>query len=165
MAKRKKSGSGGVVAALVIGVIALFAAIPKEVWLGAGMLAAIGFAVYLYSQSKKTQKIAEEPEPTKQASRSDPPAVPPPTMASARPAPRFVTDDAPISVAPTRTPASSGFNLPAAPKGFGAATWIPAGQSVNVSGSCQASCRMRLSNQAACRSASDSLVCGLSGLR
>ena len=32
-------------------------------------------------------------------------------------------------------------------------------------GSCQASCRMRLSNQAACRSASDSLVCRLSGLR
>ena len=32
-------------------------------------------------------------------------------------------------------------------------------------GSCQASCRMRLSNQAAFRSDSDSLVCGLSGLR
>ena len=32
-------------------------------------------------------------------------------------------------------------------------------------GSCQASCRMRLSNQAAFRSASDSLICGRSGLR
>lgn len=134
MAKRKKSGSGGVVAALVIGVIALFATIPKEVWLGVGMLAAIGFVVYLYSQSKKNQKIAEEPEPLKHASRSDAPTVPPPTRASARTAPRFVADDAPISVAPTQTPASSGFKLPAAPKGFGAASWIPVGQSVNVSG-------------------------------
>ena len=134
MGRRKKSSSGGVVAALVIGVIALFAAIPTEVWFGVAMLAAIGFVVYLYSQSKKTQRIAEEPERPKQASRSDAPTLPPPTRASARPAPRFVADDAPISVSPTQTPASSGFKLPAAPKGFGAASWIPAGQSVNVSG-------------------------------
>ena len=134
MAKRKKAGSGGVVAALVIGVIALFAAIPKEVWLGVGMLAAIGFVIYLYSQPKKTQKIAEEPAPPKQASRSETPALSPPTMESVWLAPRFVAGDAPIGVAPTQTPASSGFKLPAAPKGFGAASWIPAAQSVNVGG-------------------------------
>ena len=35
----------------------------------------------------------------------------------------------------------------------------------DTDGSCQASCRMKLSNQAAFRSASDSLICGRSGLR
>jgi uncharacterized tellurite resistance protein B-like protein len=134
MARRKKSGSGGVVTALVVGVIGLFAAIPKDVWLGVGILAAIVLVVYLYSQSKNTQKIAEELEPPKQASRSDALTVPQPTSATDRPAPRFIADDAPISVASTRTPASSGFKLQAAPKGFGAASWIPVSQSVNVSG-------------------------------
>lgn len=134
MARRKKSGSGGVVAALVIGAIALLAAIPKEVWIGVGVLAAIGVAIYLYSQSKKAQVVVEESEPPRQASRPTARVAPPPARPSAQAAPRFVADDTPVSVAPPPAPASSGFKLPAAPKGFGAATWVPAGQSVNVSG-------------------------------
>lgn len=65
VAKRKKSGSGGVIAALIIGVLALLAAIPREVWFGVGVLAAIGISFYLYSQSKNAPAVVEEPEPQK----------------------------------------------------------------------------------------------------
>lgn len=101
MARRKKSGSGGVVGALFIGAIVLLAAVPKEVWISVGVLAAFGIAFYLYSQSKKTQVVA---------------------------------DDIPVSAAPAPARASSGFKLPPAPRGFGVASWVPAGQTFEVSG-------------------------------
>jgi uncharacterized tellurite resistance protein B-like protein len=134
MARKKKSGSGGVVAALVIGAIALLAAVPKEVWIGVGVFAAIGIAVYLYSQSKKAPVALEEPEPQKPASRSAAPATQPAARALSAATRRFTGDDTPVSVGTLQAPASSGFKLPAAPTGLGAATWIPAGQAVSVSG-------------------------------
>lgn len=134
MPRKKKSSSGGVVAALVIGAIALLAAIPKEVWIGVGALAAIGIAAYMYSKSKKTPAALGEPESQRPSSRSAARVVQSPATASS-PAPRrFTADDKPVSVGASQAPASSGFKLPAAPTGFGAGTWTPAGQPVSVSG-------------------------------
>lgn len=135
MARKKKSDSGGVVAALVMGAIVLLAMIPKEVWIGVGVLAAIGIAVYLYGQSKKPSAVVvEEPEPPRQASRPDARVARESARSSPQSAPRLVSDDVPVSAGASSPPASSGFKLPSAPKSFGAASWVPAGQSVSVSG-------------------------------
>ncbi len=158
MARRKKSGPGGVVAVLVVGAIALLAGIPQEVWIGIGVIAAVGVAIYLYRQSKKAV-VVEEREPQRRASRvasRDAPAVARSLEATARvslppPAPkptqRFVPDDEPVSVAPTPptyrnplpaapapAPFVSNFKVSAAPKGYGAGRWLPPGETVSIAG-------------------------------
>jgi uncharacterized tellurite resistance protein B-like protein len=134
MARRRKSGSGGVVAAFVIGVIALLSAVPKEVWIGVGVIAAIAIAFYLYSQSNRTQAVVEEPEPQRQASQPAIRVAREPARTSVQQAPRLVADEVPVSAARAPASASSGFKLPPAPKGFGVASWVPAGQAVSVAG-------------------------------
>lgn len=47
---------------------------------------------------------------------------------------RFVEDSEPISATPASPPSRADFRIPPAPKGFGPATWIPCGQSVEVAG-------------------------------
>ena len=133
MARRKKSGSGGVIGALVLGALALLLAIPRDVWIAFAVLAAIGIGVYLYSRSKKATAAIERPEPQRQPAPAAP-VFQSSASPSARAAPRFVADETPVSVGPAQAPASGGFKLPTAPKGFGAATWVPAGQSVSVGG-------------------------------
>lgn len=133
MARRKGTGAGGVVAVIVLGALAMLMAIPKEVWIGAGVLAAIGFVAYLVSQSKKTRAVVEVPQAPRQvsrpAARSEAPAAMP---VGARAMPRFVPDDSLVDVA--RTPsAATAFKVPAAPKGLGVAAWVPVGQSVSIS--------------------------------
>lgn len=147
MARRKKSGSGGVLGALVIGAIALLAAIPKEVWIGAGVLAVIGIAIYMYGQSKKAQEVIEEPPPD--PNRSAPRSLETTTRTRQTPsgtrAPRYVEDAEPVSVGQSsgtyRTsspsapaPPVSNFRVPAAPKGYGVGRWIPPGESVSIAG-------------------------------
>ena len=66
MPRKKKSGSGGVIGAALIGAFALLAAIPKEVWIGAVVLTVIGGALYLYAKSNKKRvpepvNLREEP--------------------------------------------------------------------------------------------------------
>lgn len=149
MARRKKSGSGGVIGALVIGAIALLAAIPKEVWIGVAVLAVIGFAIYLYSQSRKAQDVIEEqpPEPARSAPRSLEAAARTRQAPTASRAPRYVDDDEPVSVgqpsgayrsslppAPAPAPSVSNFRVPAAPKGYGVGRWLPPGETVSIAG-------------------------------
>jgi uncharacterized tellurite resistance protein B-like protein len=136
MARRKKSGSGGVLGAVVIGALVLIASVPKEVWIWAGVLAVVGVAIYLYSQSKKSQAtaVAEQDEPIRRVSAApERSAALTPNRSSASAPSRFVEEGAPVSVAPAPATTSS-FRVPAAPKGFGAASWIPADQSVEVAG-------------------------------
>ena len=52
MARGKKSGSGGVIAAVVVGGLVLLASVPRDVWIGLGALTIVGFAVYLYVKAK-----------------------------------------------------------------------------------------------------------------
>lgn len=133
MARGRKSGPGGVLGAAVIGAIALLASVPKEVWIGAGLLLAVGIALYLYSASRKVSSSVDDA-----ADRNASAPVPdePRSAVRRRPATpaRFVEDDTPASVPAARSESTGGFRVPAAPKGFGTGTWIRAGQSVTVNG-------------------------------
>lgn len=59
MARRKKSGAGGGIGALFVGLLVLLAAIPREVWIGIGVLAAVGVGIYLYLKSKDNAQAAQ----------------------------------------------------------------------------------------------------------
>lgn len=142
MARRKKSGSGGVGAVLLVGAIGLLAAIPKEVWIGAGVLLVLGFAFYLYWKSKRSGAEVEEPvsAPRTTPRRSTPaaaaparPASPAPAAKAPQAAARLVADE-PVRVSPAPQPSPQSFKVPAPPKGYGAGAWVPAGQVVQVSG-------------------------------
>jgi len=130
MAKKKGSGAGGGLLVVIAAIVALVAAVPREVWIAAGVLAAICLVAYLYSQSKKNKAPDVQPETPRPHSLA---SAPSPRHAPAQSAARFSEDDAPVSVS-TRTTPESVFKIPSAPKGFGAGTWIPAGQAVNVGG-------------------------------
>lgn len=149
MARRKKSGAGGVGAVLLVGVVVLLANIPKEVWVGAGVLLVVGVVGYLYAKSKKSSvavPIEETRPPPRQATprvsrpvaqtpRVDP--TPSPSPAAAQQASpvtaRAVVTDTSVRVSPPPPPQQS-FRVPAPPRTFGAGAWIPAGQPVEVSG-------------------------------
>jgi uncharacterized tellurite resistance protein B-like protein len=135
MARGKKSGSPGVLAAVIISTIALLAAIPKEVWFGAGVVLAIGIAAYFYSRSRKSE--GANPANGREGVVS-PPTPPPRPVApmAARPVARasLSADGQPTPVrAPATAPAPS-YRIPPAPQGYGRANWIPAGQCVVVAG-------------------------------
>lgn len=76
-------------------------------------------------QEPEQQRLA--PQPTARAAASGA------RRGSAQAAPRFVADDTAVSV-PSGPASPAAFRVPPAPKGYGAATWVPAGQSVNVGG-------------------------------
>ena len=149
MGRRKKSSGQEalVMVALAVGaVVWVISQVPVEVWIGIGVLAVLALVGWLAQKFKKTstsQPIA--PAPTLEAKPEQPwPFATAPLAPSrtprAPPAPRHVDDDAPVSVASPTPKGSSvqGYTLPPAPKGVrkgqGVATWIPAGESVTVSG-------------------------------
>ena len=117
----------------MLGALALMLAIPRDVWIAIAVLTAIGIGLYLYSQSKKSAAAIEQPEPQRQPARASS-SFQNSASTSGRAAPRFVADETPVSVAPAQAPASGAYTLPTAPKGFGAAIWVPAGQPVSVGG-------------------------------
>lgn len=133
MARRKNNAGGGLVL-LVIGVAVLVSAIPKEVWVVAGVALLIGVAAYVYGKFKKSKVEAQVTPvlPSTHLTRlRDAVAAPALSRTSNYAAPRFV-DDEPVAATGRTEPQSSGFRLPSAPSGFGKATWLPAGQSTQV---------------------------------
>lgn len=133
MGRKKNSSAGSGVAVILIGAVALLAAIPKEVWIGAAVLAGIGIAVYLYSKSKSSQSPAVEEEVPSSASRQAATDYATARQASTSPLARTSAPVEPVSAA-ARRGEDSGFRVPAAPRGVGAATWIPLGQAIDVGG-------------------------------
>jgi tellurite resistance protein len=118
----KKSGGGGVGLVLLGGVVALLAAIPREVWIVIGIAVAIGVVLHLVNKNK-TSSQATPPAPD--ASAPIAPAKP-----GVRPAPAA---HEPVSVYeyPGNEPIH---RVPVAPAGFGNGSWIAPGNSVTVSG-------------------------------
>ncbi len=114
--------------ALLVIVVGIFAAVPKEVWIGLGVLAAIGVAIYLFNQNSSSSTTPDA-EPRAFAETSG--AVKGATRATVSTSSRR-TEDSPVSV--SNAPASSAYRVPPAPVGYGTAAWIPAGQSVTVAG-------------------------------
>ncbi|MDQ8031704.1 MAG: TerB N-terminal domain-containing protein [Bordetella sp.] len=137
MAKRKKSGAGGGIGAVALGLLVLLAAIPREVWIGVGVLAAIGLCIYLYLKFKGSaqQPPQEAPRPARAVPRpaSRTPVAPSPAL-NFHAASQRHDDQQPVPVAASLLPSAPSFRLPAAPKRFGPGTWIPAGETVEVAG-------------------------------
>ena len=164
MAKKSSSAGGGLLLIIVAAVV-LLSAIPKEVWIGAGVLALVGIAVYLYAKSKNAQPSATGYYMSSSESRPALTSAPVSSSVSAQAVARFadfdeaVSADAshgqsaflldePVSASASKSQAASildepvgaganqshttPFQIPAAPKGFGAASWVPPGQSVSV---------------------------------
>ena len=64
MARRRKSSSGGAAAVLFFGALVLLTSIPKEVWIGIGVVAAVGFLLYLLATKyKKSPSPVSVPRP------------------------------------------------------------------------------------------------------
>ena len=137
MARRKKSGAGGGIGAVVVGLLVLLVAIPREVWIGVGVLAAIGVGIYLYLKSKGSAQAAPQeaarPAPAVTRLESRAPVVPSPAVNS-RLASRLSDEQQPVPVTASPVPAAPSFRIPAAPKRFGPGAWIPAGETVEVGG-------------------------------
>ncbi len=112
MARRRRNRNSG--SLLLLGIVALGFAIPKEAWIGIGIAAAIGLAVYFGQKWKRTGASAE--------SVGD----------------KFVTryEDAsqPVNVQEgIHRSAEPEFAIPRRPDGFGMAKWLPLGQSIQIS--------------------------------
>jgi len=123
--------------AAVIGLLALFAAIPREMWIGIAVVVVIGVAIYFYRKSRGgTVDVSEgDGRPVHSALRAEDRAP----KASNRRAPpsavgRFADDDDPVSVAASPVSTSSSFRVPAAPSSYGEATWVSVGKDVTVAG-------------------------------
>jgi TerB N-terminal domain len=122
MAKKKKSGIEGI----VIGIGAFFlwsAAIPVNVWIGIGVVAAI----WLLVRSLKNSKLST-PEPKSVSIRVTQGSSAPKTFNFDSNSPK---EDS-FAHVPAVSPSSSGFSIPKAPSGHGEGVWYPSGVSVNV---------------------------------
>lgn len=138
MARRKKSGTGGGIGAVAVGLLVLLFAIPREVWIVVGVLAAIGVGIYIYRKSKGRAQDApqEAARPARAVSRpeSRPTPVASGLMASSRATSRCSDEQQPVLVAASPVSAAPSFRIPAAPKHFRSAVWIPVGEAVEVGG-------------------------------
>lgn len=136
---RKKSGSGGVIGVLAIGLLALISAIPREVWVGAGVLIAIGAAIYFYNKSKSSpvqntasdDGVAAHPAATVASTKIP---TSPAQSARGRTHQACASNDEPVVVRNVAAPSASLFRIPSAPPGFGKAKWVQSGEAVTVAG-------------------------------
>ena len=123
----KKSGGGGIGLVLIGGAIVFLASVPKEVWITLAVVGAIGAVLYFIAKSKKNAPEAPSPEETWK------PPAPSSSQSYSGAARTSSAAQEPVSV--SREPASEpGRRIPAAPAGYGSATWIRPGQSVTVAG-------------------------------
>ncbi|RKJ94547.1 tellurite resistance TerB family protein [Alicycliphilus denitrificans] len=128
----KKSGGGGIGLILLIGAIALLASIPKVVWITLAVVAAIGAAVYIFSQNKSKNK-KEKPWNSAPLLSG---VLPQASLAAESPktalAEREVSEgQEPVSVYRDAL-APRSHKVPTPPVGYGVATWIPRGQPVTI---------------------------------
>jgi len=109
---------------LLGGVLALLAAIPKEVWIILAIVAAVGAVLYFIGKSKKDASV---PIPKSHETWTAPP------WTQAGDGRASASAQEPVSVY-SGAQTQSRNRLPPAPAGYGAATWIPPGQSTKVAG-------------------------------
>lgn len=121
---RKKSGGGGggAIGAVALGVVALVATVPKEVWIGATVLGIIGFVIHLYLKSRKSSDTLAAADVATESIRSISRA---PVSSTYREA--FASTNRPDDT-------SSGFRIPTTPNELGTGRWIPPGQTVAIAG-------------------------------
>lgn len=146
MGRRKKSGgSEGVIGVIVLAVLALLASIPKEVWIGIGVLVAVGAIGYFYNKSQQqknarallaeAERLADESAQLRRQARAKQRSP----SANAQKASAFALNRGDVEFEPVSGSAApvvgaSSFRIPPATRGLGGATWVPVGESVEVAG-------------------------------
>ena len=152
----KRSSGGGLW--LFLGALVLIAAVPKEVWIGLGVLGGVGFAAYLVikhlnnkansaaidAEEFQTQhqptlaeltdggirsSLSPRTRTTRVASTSSP-STPSHSASASTPARTEEFYSAPV---PAQKSGSS-YAIPKAPSGFGDGRWVPPGENVIVAG-------------------------------
>lgn len=137
MARNKNNGIGGI--AVVIGLfVAAVTAIPKEFWVGLGVVAVAAVAIYFFAKNRGTADAAPDQDSTRSATQaSNRQSQAPAARTSFQPAQRTSrhprSDDSTVSVSASQS-ASASYRLPSAPSGYGQATWLKNGQSITVGG-------------------------------
>jgi len=142
--------------ALAVGALFILMSIPKQAWITVGLIALVGLAIYLYAKHKSSPA---SPQPKVNSPPLTYPLKPAPITANTKDAePAFMplghlplpsnapgpdtsplskkvveVEPVPVSMMPAQPPPSS-YRVPAAPSGYGQASWIPDGHCVNVSG-------------------------------
>lgn len=120
----KKKGSDSAIVWLAVGVIAILAAIPKELWIGFGVLGVIGAVVYFWSKKSPssrdatiTRKVQSQPQ------RKRPGAN------------KFAEEDRLVSIR-VRDNAyeENDYKIPSKPRDLGSSRWLRLGESVVVAG-------------------------------
>lgn len=159
--RKKKSGLSDAIGVLIIVLIGALMAIPKEFWIGLGLLVGTGAVVYFFGKAKKTsvRMEASTPEPAVEvvASRA---AEPTPLMDAqiqveqlrkVMDVPSPQPDSIPVgltrrSTLPPTTPVAVGarggesaasqteFRVPPTPPSFKTGAWVPPGATVQVAG-------------------------------
>lgn len=129
MARRRKGGSGTILGAATIGALALFASVPVEVWTVIAV-AVVGYVAYrVFKTSSNSEQYGGVDVPPSQSK--------PKGRVLKQQAQRFADQDEPVTLLSSRGSASHEpreYLVPAAPKGFGSATWVAPGLPVNVAG-------------------------------
>lgn len=147
---RRSSGAG---VWLFLGAIVLIMSVPREVWIGLGVIAAAGVAVYLIRmyQSRKPVQHAREPTLAELTSSAPPSFQAAPRHASssgassgtpaegtrsARPATGRAggTSDVFYAASVAAEGPATSYAVPKAPPGFGDGRWVPPGETVQVAG-------------------------------
>ena len=132
MAKKKSSGFGTLV---VVGlVIAVLTSVPKEVWIGLGVLALIAVAIYFYKESRQSQDEGGAQVPVqKKLMLKATDYLGKGGGAAARD--EGHGDSHPVSAGiHALSEGGSAFKIPGKPKGIGPAKWLNPNESVAVAG-------------------------------
>lgn len=136
MGRRKKNSLAEALGYAVLGLIAFVLAVPKEVWIGVGLLAVawIAFRVFGRSSAKSLPDSSAVGSTQAEGVRR--------TFAEAKSARasspassfRFIEHDAAVPVKLQDGSGEREYRIPPAPQGYGAGGWIPKEASVNVAG-------------------------------
>jgi tellurite resistance protein len=125
MARKRNGGAGGLWGAAAIGVLALLMSVPVQVWVVFGIGVVAYFAYRHYNPEAEREPATKPTQPHPRVRQS----------AAGTRTQGLVDDDEPvIAYRPDPADVSPNYLVPAAPKGFGNATWVRPGKPINVAG-------------------------------
>lgn len=138
MARRKSAGTGGGIGAVIVGLLVFLVAIPREIWIGSGIVAAICVGIYLFLKSKgaaqdTSQEVIHPLRPVVPHSKNWTP-VGPSSVISSREADGLSGEGELVPTVASPASAAPSFRIPSAPQRFGPAAWVPAATAVEVGG-------------------------------
>lgn len=125
MARKQNGGAGGLWGAAAIGFLALLMSVPVQVWVVFGIGVVAYFAYRHYNPEAEREPAPKPTQPHPRIRES---------AAGTRTQGLVDADEPVIAYRPDPADVSPSYLVPAAPKGFGHATWVRPGQPINVAG-------------------------------